>query len=182
MQSLFALSGGDVRRSFPGSVGTGRFRAGGTYALLYCWRCRRSGPELLLCPGGAACFPGGRGNFYGWHGPGAGFDAGADPQRGLSFRDAFSQGSYGCDSFPGGKWIHGTGADVESDVPSDPSQAFEYDDSGFDGSRAGAFDGFPCDLGQDGALRGRGVVPDRDRGEEAFLLGRLPRGGSFLPL
>ena len=42
---------------------------------------------------------------------------------------------------------------------------------------AGAFDGFPCDLGQDGALRGRGVVPDRDRGEEAFLLGRLPRGG-----
>lgn len=110
----------------------------------------RSGPELLLCPGGAACFPGGRGNFYGWHGPGAGFDAGADPQRELSFRDAFSQGSYGCDSFPGGKWIHGTGADVESDVPSDPSQAFEYDDSGFDGSRAGAFDGFPCDLGQDG--------------------------------
>lgn len=85
MQSLFALSGGDVRRSFPGSVGTGRFRAGGTYALLYCWRCRRSGPELLLCPGGAACFPDGRGNFYGWHGPGAGFDAGADPQRGLSF-------------------------------------------------------------------------------------------------
>ena len=50
--------------------------------------------DRLLCPGGAACFPDGRGNFYGWHGPGAGFDAGADPQRGLSFRDAFSPVSY----------------------------------------------------------------------------------------
>lgn len=83
MQSLFALSGGDVRRSFLALLGRAvsepeehmRFYIAGGVGDQgrNCFYVRERHAFLVDA------------NFYGWHGPGAGFDAGADPQRGLSF-------------------------------------------------------------------------------------------------